>query len=105
MQQQTKSETLEQKKSNSWGPTRDRSSGLSQLNWKLYAGAIITSEARRIGMQLKRSAKLLTVIGLTTRHAVCRMTYVVSDSFVTNDNFPKLIRKIISTNNFLKFVH
>ena len=47
-QQQTNPETLEQQKSNSWtpvGPTKDRSSGPSQLNWKLYAGAIIKSEA------------------------------------------------------------
>ena len=71
-QQQTNSETLEQQKSNSWtpvGPTKDRSSGPSQLNWKLYAGAIIKSEARPTSVQLKRSAKLLTVIGLTTKNA------------------------------------
>ena len=52
-QQQTNSETLEQQKSNSWtpvGPTKDKSSGPSQLKWKLYAGAIIKSEARSIGM-------------------------------------------------------
>ena len=44
-QQQTNSETLEEQKTNSWtpvGPTKDRSSGPSQLNWKLYAGGIIT---------------------------------------------------------------
>ena len=49
-QQQTNSKTLEQQKSNSWtpvGPTKDRSSGPSQLNWKLYAGTIIKSEAHR----------------------------------------------------------
>ena len=48
-QQQTNPETLEQQKSNSWtpvGPTKDRSLGPSQLYWKLYAGAIIKSEAR-----------------------------------------------------------
>ena len=77
-QQQTNSEMLEQQTSNSWtpvGPTKDRSSGPSQLNWKLYAGAIIKYEARPTGMQLKRSAKLLTVIGLTTKHVVCRITF------------------------------
>ena len=72
-QKQTNSETLEQQKSsNSWtpmGPNKDRS-GPSQLNWKIYAGAIIKSEARPTGVQLKRSAKLLTVIVLTTKHAV-----------------------------------
>ena len=48
-QQQTNSETLDQQKSNSWapvGPGKDRSPGPSQLNWKLYAGPIIKSEAR-----------------------------------------------------------
>ena len=41
-QQQTQSETLEQQKSNNWtsvGPTKDRSSGPSQVNCKLYAEA------------------------------------------------------------------
>ena len=40
-QQQTNSETLEQQTSNSWTtvrPTKDRSSGPSQLYWKHYAG-------------------------------------------------------------------
>ena len=65
-QQQTNSETLAQQKFNNWtpvGPTKARSSGPSQLNWKLYAGAIIKSDARPTGVQLKRSAKLLIVIG------------------------------------------
>ena len=79
-QQQTNSKTLEQQKSKSWtpvGPTKDRSSGPSQLNWKLYAEAIIKSEARPTGLELKRSAKLSTVIGLTTKHAVCRITFML----------------------------
>ena len=66
--------------SNSWtpmGPTKDRSSGPSQVNLKLYGGAIIKSEARPIGVQLKSSAKLLTVIGLITKHAVCRITFML----------------------------
>ena len=48
-QQQTNSETLEQQNSDSWtpvGPTKDRSSGPNQLNWKLYSIAIIKSEVR-----------------------------------------------------------
>ena len=56
------SETLQQQTSNSWtpvGPTKDKSSRPSQLNLKLYAGAIIEPEARPTGVQLKRSAKLL----------------------------------------------
>ena len=73
------SETLEQQKSSSWtpvGPTKDRSSGHSQLNLELYAGAIIKSEARPTGVQFKRSAKLFTVTGLTTKHAVCSITFI-----------------------------
>ena len=54
------------------------------------------SEARPTGVHLKRLAKLLTVIGITTKHAIRRINFI-SDSFVTNDYFPKLIRKIIST--------
>ena len=34
----------------------------------LYVGAIIESDARLTGMQLKREAKLLTVIGLNTKY-------------------------------------
>ena len=33
-------------------------------------GTVIESEVRPTGMQLKRKAKLPTVIGLTTKHAV-----------------------------------
>ena len=79
-QQHTNSETLEQQKSNSWtpvGPTQDISSSLSQLNLKLYTGVIIKSEARPTRVQLWRSAKLLTVIGLTTKQAVCRITFML----------------------------
>ena len=50
-QQQTNSETREQQKYNSWtpvGPTKDRSSESSQLNLKLYAGAIVKSEVQFI---------------------------------------------------------
>ena len=32
-------------------------------------------------MQLKREAKLLTVIGLTTMHAVCRITFMLYPIF------------------------
>ena len=51
------------------------------VNWKLYAGAIIKSEARPTGMQLKWSAKLLTVTGLTTKQAVCRITFKLYQIF------------------------
>ena len=55
---------------NPGGPSnRQKSSGPNQLNKKLYVGAIIESDARPTGVQLKREAKLLTVIGLNTKHA------------------------------------
>ena len=41
-------------------------------------------------------------------HQACSLSHnihVVSDSFVTNDYIPKMIRQISSINNFLKFVH
>ena len=31
----------------------------------------------RPGVQLKRAAKLITVIGLTTKHAVCRIAFML----------------------------
>ena len=34
-----------------------------------------SSEARPVGVQLKRAAKLLTVIRLTSKHAVCLITF------------------------------
>ena len=40
----------------------------------LYFAAIIESEPKPTGMQLKRTAKLFTVIGLTTKHADFRIT-------------------------------
>ena len=72
--------TPEQQKSNSWtpvGPTKDKSSNPSQLNWKLYVGAIIKPEVRPAGVQLKSAAKLLTVTGLSTKNAVCRITFML----------------------------
>ena len=35
------------------------------------------SEARPADVQLKRAAKFLTVIALTTKHAVCRITFML----------------------------
>ena len=55
----------EVKQLNPGGPDQ-RQSIKPPPTWKLYAGAIIKSEARPAGVQLKRAAKLLTVIGLTT---------------------------------------
>ena len=51
----------------------------SQLNWKLYAGAIIKSEARPTGVQLKRSVNRDWV-----NHQACSLSHnvhVVTDSF------------------------
>ena len=42
-----------------------------------YVGAIIESDARPTGVQLKREAKLLTVIGLNTKHADCRIIFML----------------------------
>ena len=35
------------------------------------------SDTRPAGVQLKREAKLLTVIGLNTKHADCRIIFMV----------------------------
>ena len=59
---------------NPGGPDQRQIVRLSQFNWKLYAGAIITSEVRPTGV---RSVKLLTVTGLNTKHAVCRLTFML----------------------------
>ena len=53
-----------------------------------FMPAIIKSDDRPTGVQIKRSAKS----GLT-KSAVCRI-HVISYYFVTNDYLPNLIRKI-----------
>ena len=68
---------------------------------RLSAGAIINYEPRPDGEQFKRALKLSTMIGLTIKHAVCRIT----GSLIRNDYFPKLIRKTISMNIFSKLIH
>ena len=40
---------------------------------KFYEEVVIESEARTAVVQLKSEALLSTMIGLTTRHAVCRI--------------------------------
>ena len=35
------------------------------------------SDARPTGMQLKRQSKLITVIGLPTKHADCRIIFML----------------------------
>ena len=91
--------TLEQKKTNSWTPvgqaTDKKAPAQTNYNKQLYVGAIIESDARPTGVQLKREAKLLTVIGLNTKDAYCRIIFM----FVTYDNFFELIRKISPTYN------
>ena len=72
----TNTETQEQQNSNSWtplGPTKDRKSSPNQLDWKLLG----RSEARPTSVQLKGAANLLTVIGLSTKHAICRITFML----------------------------
>ena len=73
-----------------------------------HVGAIIESDARPTGMQLKREAKLLTVIGINAKHADCRIIFMlqcISNTFVTNDNFSELIRKISPTYNSFEFIY
>ena len=48
----------------------------------LKAEAVIESEAWPADVQPKREAKLLTVIGLTTMHAVCRITFMLYPIFI-----------------------
>ena len=43
----------------------------------VYVGPIIVFDARPTGVQLKREAKLSTVIGLITKHADCRITFIL----------------------------
>ena len=50
---------------------------LKDLISDFYVGAIIESDARPTGVQLKREAKLLTVIGLNTKHADCRIIFML----------------------------
>ena len=42
-----------------------------------YVRAITESDARPTGVQLKREAKFLTVIGLNTKHADCRIIFML----------------------------
>ena len=42
------------------------------------------------------------------KHLACRLShyiYVISNTFVTNDNFSELIRKISPTYNFFEFIY
>ena len=41
------------------------------------SGSSLESDARPTGVQLKREAKLLTVIGLNTKHADCRIIFML----------------------------
>ena len=43
--------------------------------WKFYEEAIIESMVRTAAVQIKSEAYISTMIGLTTRHAVCRIIY------------------------------
>ena len=58
-------------------PTTDHQASANLTESRHKAEPIIKSEARPTGVQLKRSAKLLTVIGITAKHAVCRITFML----------------------------
>ena len=68
-------------KTNSWTPvgqaTDNKAQTPTNLNKQLYVGAIIESDARPTGVQLKKEAKLLTMIGLNTKHADCRIIFML----------------------------
>ena len=65
------------------GPTKDRASSPSQLNWNLYAGAIINSEAWSPGVQ--EGGKVVNRDWVN--HQACSL--FISDYFITNDYFLK----------------
>ena len=67
---------------------------------KLYVGPLIESNARPTGVQLKREAKLSTVIGLITKHADCRITFILYPIRY----FSEVIRKISPTNIFSQVI-
>ena len=74
--------TPEQKKPNRQtpaGPTNSQSTRPppSHQQISLQVGTTTEPEARPTGVQLKRKAKLPTVIGLTTKHAVCCNTLML----------------------------
>ena len=52
-------------------------------------------------MQLKREAKLSTVIGLMTKHAD---NYIITNTFVTHDNVSEPISGISPTYIFSQFI-
>ena len=63
--------------------TKKKKKAPAPTNWNksLYVGAIIESDARPTGVQLKREAKLLTVIGLNTKHADCRIIFGLNNIY------------------------
>ena len=65
------------------GSTKDRASGATNLFKNFIVGAFIKSEAR-LAVGQKRAAKLLTLIVLATKHAVCRVTFMLYLEFFYN---------------------
>ena len=66
--------TREQNKTNSWipvGPATDKNAPPQPT--KINSGTINESDARATGVQLKREAKLLSVTGLSPKHADYRI--------------------------------
>ena len=54
--------------------SRRKRSGPNQLNIDLEVGANIESDARSIGMQLKKVA-VINLIGLITKHTDCHVKF------------------------------
>ena len=85
------------------GPRIRHVSSPNQPNCKLNVAAVIGSEPRPTVMRVKRAAKLLTVIGLTTKHAICRITSTLQPVRLHRMIFFfKLIRKFCFSLQFLE---
>ena len=63
----------------------------------------MVSEARSAVVHPNSKAKLLTVIGLTTMHAVLYYIYVVPNLHISKNDFTKLNAKIVASIYISKF--
>ena len=114
-------ETLEQKKSNSCtpvGPTKDRVSSPNQLDWMFLRRSLhwVLGPTSRLAIregskdinpdwvnkQTCRTFEYMQNIRITNKHTEhSHNIHVVSGSFIKNDYFSKLIRKICRPTIFL----
>ena len=95
------------------GPTNSQSirpptiSSIEQyLSWTVRKSEV--RPTRPACVQLKRKAKLPTVIRLTTKHAVCcnsLLSVLLANLFILWNYFNKLHWKMMRANNLLQFIH